>query len=82
MPEARCDRLAPIIKHGNSYIYRTRPCSFRSPRGTQTVVPLSASYQKLEKLYPDSTLLENGAMRIGERKDFSGNVYLLTDWKR
>lgn len=100
------ERVAPIIKHGNSYIYRTRPCSFRSPRGTQTVVrysedgeaalivlhsfaepeetviPLVTDYQTIEKLYPDGTRLADGALQIGQRKEFSGNVYLLTRRKR
>ena len=35
------ERVAPIIKHGNSYIYRTDMCSFHSPTGTQAVVRYS-----------------------------------------
>ena len=35
------ERVAPIIKHGNSYIYRTDICSFHSPTGTQAVVRYS-----------------------------------------
>ena len=35
------ERVSPIIKRGNSYIYRTDICSFHSPTGTQTVVRYS-----------------------------------------
>lgn len=34
-------KVSPIIKHGNSYIYRTDICSFYSPTGTQAVVRYS-----------------------------------------
>lgn len=33
--------VAAIIKNGNSYIFRTQPCSFYSPIGTQVVVRYS-----------------------------------------
>ncbi|MBR4099508.1 MAG: alpha-galactosidase [Clostridia bacterium] len=32
------EKVSPIIKHGDSYIYRTDICSFYSPTGTQAVV--------------------------------------------
>lgn len=35
------EMVAPIIKHGNSYIYRTDPCSFHQPTGTQALVRYS-----------------------------------------
>ncbi len=35
------EKAAPIIKHGDSYIYRTDMCSFHSPTGTQAVVRYS-----------------------------------------
>lgn len=35
------EKAAPIIKHGNSYIYRTDMCSFHAPTGTQAVVRYS-----------------------------------------
>lgn len=35
------EKVSPIIKHGNSYIYRTDICSFHSPTGTQAVVRYS-----------------------------------------
>lgn len=39
--EKMYEKAAPIIKHGNSYIYRTDACSFHSPTGTQAVVRYS-----------------------------------------
>jgi len=35
------EKVSPIIKRGNSYIYRTDACSFYSPTGTQSVVRYS-----------------------------------------
>ena len=35
------EKVCPIIKHGDSYIYRTDACSFYSPTGTQAVVRYS-----------------------------------------
>lgn len=35
------EKVSPIIKRGNSYIYRTDICSFYSPTGTQAVVRYS-----------------------------------------
>ncbi len=35
------EKVSPIIKRGNSYIYRTDICSFYSPQGTQAVVRYS-----------------------------------------
>lgn len=35
------EKVSPIIKHGNSYIFRTDICSFHSPTGTQAVVRYS-----------------------------------------
>ncbi|MBE6727426.1 MAG: alpha-galactosidase [Ruminococcaceae bacterium] len=35
------EQLSPIIKRGNSYIYRTDICSFYTPTGTQAVVRYS-----------------------------------------
>lgn len=35
------EKISPIIKRGNSYIYRTDICSFYSPTGTQAVVRYS-----------------------------------------
>lgn len=35
------EKVSPIIKRGNSYIYRTDICSFHSPTGTQAVVRYS-----------------------------------------
>lgn len=35
------EKVSPIIKHGNSYIYRTDKCSFYEPQGTQAVVRYS-----------------------------------------
>lgn len=37
--------VAPIIKKGDSYIYRTDSCSFYSPTGTQAVVRYSEDYE-------------------------------------
>lgn len=39
--ETLYEKVSPIIKRGNSYIYRTDECSFRSPTGTQAVVRYS-----------------------------------------
>ena len=35
------EKVSPIIKKGNSYIYRTDTCSFYAPQGTQVVVRYS-----------------------------------------
>ncbi|MBR4099504.1 MAG: alpha-galactosidase [Clostridia bacterium] len=35
------EKVSPVIKHGDSYIYRTDICSFYSPTGTQAVVRYS-----------------------------------------
>lgn len=99
--EAFYAKVSHIIKRGNSYIYRTKPCSFHSPSGTQTVVrysedgaealvvvhhfrnsdkcniQLNRQYRIAEKLYPDDSFIENGELKIGQQKDFSGNVYWL-----
>ncbi len=39
--ESLYEKVSPIIARGNSYIYRTDPCSFYSPTGTQAVVRYS-----------------------------------------
>ena len=39
-------KVAPIIKEGDSYIYRTSPCCFRNPIGTQAVVRYSKNMGK------------------------------------
>lgn len=40
------ERVSPIIKRGNSYIYRTDICSFYTPTGTQAVVRYSEDGNK------------------------------------
>lgn len=40
------EKVSPIIKRGNSYIYRTDVCSFSSPTGTQAVVRYSEDGEK------------------------------------
>ncbi len=41
------EKVSPIIKRGNSYIYRTDICSFSSPQGTQAVVRYSEDEEQL-----------------------------------
>ncbi len=40
------EKVSPIIKRGNSYIYRTDICSFYTPTGTQAVVRYSEDGSK------------------------------------
>ena len=41
------EKVSPIIKRGNSYIYRTDICSFNSPQGTQVVARYSEDEEQL-----------------------------------
>lgn len=80
------EKVSPIIKKGNSYIYRTDMCSFYDPTGTQAVARYSQdgeyllivchglqNHKKIEFSLKDNYVLENSLYKeeIQDGKFFS-----------